>query len=231
MEELTVDGVCRLYRKHGAALAQVREEQLKLRTDNPSMKTQLDDIEAEITYLLLRGRCPETVVEIGTFHGWSTTWILRALRDNGQGELHSFDLVDTCLGNVPDDLAGDRWTFTRGDVRKVRREVMRDADYLFIDADHGARFANWYVDTIFPEVPPGTPVSVHDVFHWRRPKPFSEGSVVLRRLAASGIPFFTAARAKAPSTYRRLTAVKEELGLAAPVRTGQRNPMIFFTMA
>jgi predicted O-methyltransferase YrrM len=33
------------------------------------MKAQLDDIEAEITYLLLRHARPETVVEIGTFHG------------------------------------------------------------------------------------------------------------------------------------------------------------------
>ena len=230
MKETTVDRVSALYREHGAALAQVRKEQLKLRTDNPSMRTQLDDIEAEITYLLLRDRCPETVVEIGTLHGWSTTWILHALRDNGRGRLYSFDLVDTCLDNVPDDVADGRWTFARGDVRKVRREVMRDADYLFIDADHGARFANWYVEDIFPEIQPGTPVSVHDVFHGRRAKPFSEGAVVLRRLAARGIPFFTASRARAPAVHRHLTAVKEELGLADPVWTGRRNPMIFFTM-
>lgn len=73
-------------------------------------------------------------------------------------------------------------------------------------------------------------MSVHDVFHWRRSTPFSEGAVVLRRLAARGIPFFTAARARVPAAHRHLTGVKEELGLADPVWTGRRNPMIFFSM-
>ena len=81
MEAITTDLVTDLYREHRADLARVRHEQLRLRRDDPAMKAQLDDIEAEITYLLLRHARPETVVEIGTFHGWSTTWILRALRD------------------------------------------------------------------------------------------------------------------------------------------------------
>ncbi|MGP3980492.1 hypothetical protein [Streptomyces sp. KR80] len=51
-----------------------------------------------------------------------------------------------------------------------------DTGYLFIDADHGARFAHWYIENVFPAVPAGTPTSVHDVVHGRRPKPFSEGS-------------------------------------------------------
>jgi hypothetical protein len=58
---------------------------------------QLDDVEAELTYLALRDHRPHTVMELGTFQGWSTTWILRALRDNGHGRLHSFDQVDAVL--------------------------------------------------------------------------------------------------------------------------------------
>jgi hypothetical protein len=34
------------------------------------------------------------VVEIGTFHGWSTTWIFQTLRDNGTGHLYSYDVLD-----------------------------------------------------------------------------------------------------------------------------------------
>ena len=55
-------------------------------------------------------------MELGTFQGWSTTWILRALRDNGHGHLHSFDQVDAVLRTVPADLADGRWTFVPGDV-------------------------------------------------------------------------------------------------------------------
>ncbi len=60
MEEITTDLVTDLYREHRADLDRVRHEQRRLRRD---------DIEAEITYLLLRHARPETVVEIGTFHG------------------------------------------------------------------------------------------------------------------------------------------------------------------
>src|SRR5665647_133518 len=64
----------------------------------------LDDIEAEITYLLIRALRPKTLVEISPLGGWSTSWILNAVRDNGCGTLHSFDLVDDSLKTLPPDL-------------------------------------------------------------------------------------------------------------------------------
>jgi predicted O-methyltransferase YrrM len=84
------DHIIRLYRTYAADLDRVREKQRKLLAPPTSLKAQLDDPEAEITYLLLREDRPETVVEIGAFHGWSTTWILQALRDNGTGHLYSY---------------------------------------------------------------------------------------------------------------------------------------------
>jgi hypothetical protein len=83
---IDIDHIVRLYRAYAHDLDRVREEQRKLLAPPTSLKAQLDDLEAEITCLLLPGTRPETVVEIGTFHGWSTTWILQALReDNGTG--------------------------------------------------------------------------------------------------------------------------------------------------
>ncbi|MCD9878427.1 class I SAM-dependent methyltransferase [Streptomyces guryensis] len=38
-------------------------------------------------------------MEIGTFLGWSTTWILQALKDNGTGHLYSYDIVDHVARN------------------------------------------------------------------------------------------------------------------------------------
>ncbi|RJQ74694.1 class I SAM-dependent methyltransferase [Pseudonocardiaceae bacterium YIM PH 21723] len=230
MPEATFEFIAKLYRRYADELAAARSRQQAFLAANPQVKAQLDDIEAEITYLLLREHEPRVVVEIGTFHGWSTTWILQALADNGRGELRSFDIVDHAVHNVPAELAGDRWTFHQGDVRQRTDAIPADTDYLFIDAAHSMRFANWYIDNLFPRVRSGIPVSVHDVFHGRWAKPFTEGPVILRWLSGKQVPYFTASAARARTDYRRLMALKQELGLADPVRTSTHNPMIFFTL-
>ncbi len=228
IEPIDAELVARLYTKHRGGLDEARRAQRALLARNSSMRAQLDDIEAEITYLLLRHVRPEVVVELGALDGWSTSWILRALWDNGSGRLRSYDLVDGALRQVPDELVGDRWSFTRGDVRDVGPDAIADADYLFIDADHGARFARWYTAQLLPVLRSGTPVSVHDVFHQRWARPFGEGRVVLRWLADRGVDCFTASRARAPQVHARLSAVKSYTGLDDPVRPGRRNPMVFF---
>jgi predicted O-methyltransferase YrrM len=213
-----------LYRKYADDLAAVRDEQ---RRRLPGIRAQLDDVEAELTYLRLRELRPATVVEIGTFHGWSTTWLLSALRDNGSGRLLSYDVVDHVLRSVPAELAGDRWTFARGDVRTA--QLPSDIDYLFLDAAHSARFARWYIADLFSRLN-GTPVSVHDVFHGRRPMPFSEGAVLVRWLTERKIDYFTPSARRAPEAFAALLAVKRELGLDEPLRSGRDNPMVFFDL-
>lgn len=221
-----------LYRTHRDALAGARTAQRALLAGGA--KAQLDDVEAELTYLFVRDRAPGTVVELGALHGWSTTWILRALgdcdRDGRHGELHSYDLIDRAARTVPAELADGRWTFHHGDVRGNVGELPDDIDYLFIDAAHTASFAHWYIEHVFPQVPSGTPVSVHDVFHSRRAKPLSEGKVIIAWLADKGVPYFTASPAHAPETYAHLQDVKRELDLDTPVRSPKHNPMIFFRM-
>lgn len=224
--DLTVEAVIRLYEKHLDALTRVRAEQRALH--DSGMKAQLDDIEAELTYLRLREAAPRTVVEIGSLHGWSTTWILRALRDNGFGTLSTFDIVDGAVRNVPADLAGDRWTFVQGDVRTTMSAFPDDIDYLFVDAAHTARFARWYLAEVFPLLRPGTPVSVHDVYHHARPLPLSEGAVVMKWLADRATTSFTASRSAAPDTYERIVRARARLGITEPVHPGRANPMIFF---
>ncbi|AHH94677.1 hypothetical protein GCM10010174_37700 [Kutzneria viridogrisea] len=232
MEPITLGLVTRLYRDYATELATVREEQRELlAARQPGMRAQLDDLEAEITYLLLRELRPDTVVEVGTFHGWSTTWILRALRDNGVGRLLSFDQVDHVLRTVPDELAGQRWTFSKGDVRTKAAEIPAETDYLFLDAAHSGSFARWYLTTVFPTLRAGTRVSVHDVFHGRRPLPFSEGAVLLGWLADRNIDYFTPSAKRAPEHNAALRGLKAELGLAEPVRTSRDNPMVFFDLA
>jgi predicted O-methyltransferase YrrM len=226
---INLDLVSRLYRTHTADLAAVIAEQRALREATPSMVPQLDDLESEITYLLLRHARPARVMELGTFHGWSTTWILRALRDNGTGHLHSFDRVDHVRSTVPAELAEGRWTFHHGDVRALLAEVPRDAGYLFVDAAHTASFARWYLAELFPLVPAGIPVSVHDVFHTRWALPFTEGAVVTRWLGGHGTDWFSASRRHDPDTHHALLALRRDLGVTG-ARDTTVNPMLWFTM-
>ncbi|MEV1293882.1 class I SAM-dependent methyltransferase [Pseudonocardia sp. NPDC049635] len=218
-----------LYRRYADDLAAVIAQQRAFLDTSPTVVPQLDDVEAELTYLLLRHHRPAHVVEIGTHHGWSTTWMLSALRDNGHGHLHSFDLVDHVRRSVPPELARDRWTFHRGDVRDTADEIPADTGYLFVDADHGRRFARWYLANLFPRITRGTPTSVHDVFHLRWARPFTEGAEVLRWLRERDVDWFTAARPAARGTLRLLDRVRAEIGLTG-ARGTATNPMIFFEM-
>jgi predicted O-methyltransferase YrrM len=227
MQDISDQFVGELYVKYADALREVRAEQRARRATG--MRAQLDDIEAEITYLLLREYRPDTVVEIGALHGWSSTWILSALRDNGMGHLHSIDLIDQARRTVPADLAADRWRFVHGDVRTNLGRLPSAIDYLFVDAAHSARFARWYLGRLLPAIAPGTPVSVHDVFHHARALPWTEGATVLGWLRRRGIGYFTASAAHAPQTCATLIELRRELDLAEPVHPGRDNPMIFFS--
>ncbi|MBX7268178.1 class I SAM-dependent methyltransferase [Micromonospora sp. Llam7] len=227
---MTLQHVSYLYHKYQEDLRTVRKEQQEFRTSYPKMKTQVDDLEAEITYLLLREERPATVVEIGSLHGWSTTWILRALRDNRAGALVTHDLIDNARHNVPAELAEGRWTFVPGNARKTLRGHRHSIDHLFIDAAHTAPFARWFVGDLFPTVRAGTTVSVHDVFHRRRPWPVSEGRVVLSWLANNGAGYFTPSRLAAAQVNRELKELKQRLGLLKPIHDGRDDPMLFFRM-
>lgn len=222
--------VSSLYRKYASELAAVIEQQRGFHAANRGRMTpQLDDVEAEVTYLLLRKYRPAAVMELGTFHGWSTTWMLSALRDNGAGHLHSYDKIDNVVRTVPPGLSAQRWTFTRGDVRAGLDAIPRDVGYLFIDADHGRRFGRWYLEHLFPLLPSGIPVSVHDVFHGRKARLWSEGSVVMSWLRERGVSVFSASRRNSPSNFEALNRVRAELGLDG-ARGTTVNPMIYFTL-
>jgi predicted O-methyltransferase YrrM len=228
---IDLDLIVELYEKYAEPLANARNAQRELLAAfRGPIKAQLDDIEAEITYLLIRDTRPDTVVEIGALHGWSASWILRALVDNGAGHLFSYDLIDSSERTVPAELAQGRRTFVHGDVKERWQELESSPDYVFIDAAHSARFARWYLQDLFPGLRSGTRVSVHDVFHFRWPVPMSEGAVLMRHLSGHDVPYFTAAPARARLAYRRLLELRRDLSLDSPVRTSTDNPMIYFTL-
>jgi predicted O-methyltransferase YrrM len=193
---------------------------------------QSDDVENEITYLLIRRFQPQVVVEIAPCGGWSTTWILSALRDAGEGKLASFDVIDDSRRTVPRELGDGRWTFVHGDVRQLAREIPSKIDFLCLDAEHSEPFARWYIDHLFPHLSEGAVVSVDDVFHPALGRSIGAGEArtVLDWLARKEIRYFTAAPSEAPSSYEQIRSLKATLGMAAPIHTATANPAIYFSV-
>jgi predicted O-methyltransferase YrrM len=193
------------------------------------LRPQLDDIEAEVTYLLIREFRPKTIVEIAPSGGWSTSWILRALKDNDYGTLYSYDFNDTSKKTLPSDLTDDRWIFSKGKIQKRMHTLPQAFDYLFMDADHSASFTSWYVQHLFPRLKDGALVSVHDVFHKSQAGfPYEEGTIILQWLQQKKYQFMTFSPAKDRSAYNKIIEVKKELMIDEEIHPSQANPMIFF---
>jgi predicted O-methyltransferase YrrM len=192
---------------------------------------QLDDISCELLYLMVRDTKPNVVVEISPCGGWSTSWILNALHDNGHGKLVSFDVVDYSCRKVPADLAAGIRTFHQGDVQKSEH-LPEKIDFLLMDSDHTAPFAEWYIAEVFPRVRSGGTVIVDDVFHREgTAESGGEGDVVLAWLKERGIDYFQASNHHAPDNCAAVQHSRELRGLNDPiVKTEPCNPAIYFTM-
>jgi len=193
------------------------------------MQPQLDDVEAEITYLLIREFKPKTIVEISPCGGWSTSWILQAIKDNKLGKLYSYDLVDDSTKTIPPDLSKDKWFFIKGDIKENINKLPKKIDYLFMDSNHSADFAQWYIQKLFPKLKSGIPISVHDVFHTADPSSSdSEASVIVDWLKQKRIGYFTASPIKAKTVYDEIMVLKNKLDIAKSIHFSQNNPMLFF---
>ncbi|MGA7862347.1 MAG: class I SAM-dependent methyltransferase [Thermoplasmata archaeon] len=212
-------------------LRSLRRVDRVVRSSSPTLRPSFDDVEAEVTYLLIRNSRPQVVVEISPSGGWSSLWMLSALRDNGTGCLYSYDLVDDATRNIPATLSEQRWMFVRGDVRRAVRRLPRPIDYLFIDSDHSAEFADWYLQNVFPLLSPNAIVSVDDVFRgpddW--PREFGEGQRVLEWLKTHGLAYLSFSPYSFSTKYEQAMRAKSELKMDSPIHTSIVNPCLFFS--
>lgn len=167
-----------------------------------SHRAMFDDIEAEIVCLLLMHTNPSRVHEFSPCWGWSTLYLLNTLdvMKSPSGRVVSYDIEDHCTDTIRSiDTLARRWEFKLGNVETEYPSFTADIDYLFIDSDHSAKFAETYVKELL------TPlltqlrainkkifVSVHDVFH-DNPTPKDEGAVVIQFLNENGIEYFSPA--------------------------------------
>jgi predicted O-methyltransferase YrrM len=225
---IDMDVIVGLYFKHADALRAARQAQRALLTADTRMRPRLDDAEAEICYLLVRELRPARVVEIGADRGWSSSWLLRALADNGYGVLDTYETAGHAPHRIPARLSAGRWRFHHRDVRAAADLDAEHIDHLLVDAVHTRPFAHWYRRHVLNFLRPGTPIAVHDVFH-RSASPSREGRVVLDWLTAHGAPHFTVSAAAAPQEYAELAAAKRLLSLDRVVHRPAPNPMLFCT--
>lgn len=109
--------------------------------------------QGELLYALVRLARPSTLVETGVAHGVSSTFLLQALEDNGNGTLYSIDLPPK--GRMADDfeyqMAGHasgwivpdslrhRWRLILGDSRTELPRLLDRLgviDLFFHDSEH-----------------------------------------------------------------------------------------------
>jgi predicted O-methyltransferase YrrM len=217
------------YERYQGDLRRARTAQLKRSQTRPAMRTQLDDVEAELVYLRVRAAEPAVVVEFGGRDGWSSGWLLRALRDNGSGELFSFAQGGDPWEGVPRELGEGRWHVVGGDPRRSMALAPGRIDYAHFDATAWPGLTHWFLDEVAAGLKPGTPVSVHDVFHHRFELPVGGAAMARRWLRRKRIECFTASPAKAPVVHRQLERIRCGLGFSEVLNPrGGANPTAFF---
>lgn len=221
-----------LYKKYLQQLQSVKRQQQILFSIRNSIGLipQMCDLDAEITYLRIRERKPSTVIEISPGSGWSTSWILHALKDNGNGLLYSYDLVDDSTRVIPRQLSANRWKFYKGDI-KHNLGLLPSTEYLFLDADHSKEFTNWYINNLFPLLDAGTSVSVQGIIKWAHETGWEEESMVLSSwLAEKGIDCMTVSKALVNKGYDEICVARVEIGLDKMIQSSNYNSMIFFNL-
>ena len=246
---ISLEFIWELYERYKKDLINVRKYQRKHYKNNLGPGRSLyGDIECELTYLLLRETSPKTVVEISPYYGWSTSWILHGLRDNGLGHLYSFDqlfdfpgsksspLIELpCLSTLPENLTESRFTLTEGDVRE-QINMPDQIDYLFIDSEHTAEFAKWFIRELFPRITKGSVISVHDiegngynddfladVRYRMKGGENGEDREVLNYLKSSDINFFHSA-----VFLNEIRSIRKSKGIKGTIRNNYESTSLFF---
>jgi len=137
-----------------------------------SRRWAADSLFARLNYLACRLLEPDTVVETGVAYGVSSAFLLRAMKMNGRGLLHSVDLpplrrqYERYWGvAVPAGLR-DRWRLHRGSSRLILPGLLRTTgpiDLFVHDSLHTHRNMRREFDAVWPHLRPGGMLLADDV--------------------------------------------------------------------
>lgn len=126
------------------------------------------NLESMILYAFLRDQKPENVAEVGTEHKSRSSYIIEsALQRNGLPALHIMadfsETIDIARQNLSLKFPTNIKTLSGNFIETYKQQKWDEVDFLFIDADHEQRFAEWYFDYLFPHICEGVPIHVHDI--------------------------------------------------------------------
>jgi len=128
----------------------------------------MDDVNAQSLYWTVRVLQPRRVVESGVANGRSTRAILLAMKRNGEGELHSFDISNDVGAAVEDELRS-RWILhvlpRRRRAQAFQREVsnLTPIDLFLHDSEHTYRWQTMEFRVAWAELRGGGLLASDDV--------------------------------------------------------------------
>lgn len=121
-------------------------------------------------YCCIRFLKPNTLIETGVAHGYSSWIILNALHKNNKGKLYSIDLPNQDTNSnynftetpktgwlVPDALRS-RWEMHLGDAKILLPEILsqlKEIDIFFHDSDHSYEHMKYEFETSHPFIKKG----------------------------------------------------------------------------
>jgi len=143
-------------------------------------------------YAMVRAHKPKIVMECGCGHGWSSQWILHALKNNGVGYLYSFDILhdhiiyarelskdfrDICEfieGDATPSLSCafgmiggiEKYSTMPDSWKDTMGKTLRKvgyADFLFMDGHHNYEFGKWWTTSVIQYLSKGGVIAIHDI--------------------------------------------------------------------
>jgi hypothetical protein len=152
------------------------------------MEGQYDYFDMIVLFSMVDRFAVGNVIECSPHKGWSTSIIQKAMQRRAASH-QSYDIVDyqeRINMDMRRHTLPQQWEFILGDFKKtVDIESVKKADLLFIDSDHSADFAAWYLEEAkLPNLTrKGSLIAIHDIHpEGREPDGFGESPFVLRWL-------------------------------------------------
>jgi predicted O-methyltransferase YrrM len=119
--------------------------------------------------LLIKATRAQSVLEVGTSHGYSALWISLGLEETG-GKLTTIEIVPerVALAKAHVTKAGlsHRVTFREGDAHQIVPTLDGPFDFVFLDADKEGQMD--YFNKLYPKkLSPGGIIAVHNAIRMR----------------------------------------------------------------
>jgi len=148
----TVEKLIPMYRKYKNELAELRKIIDALCPGTKDSACISTDLEMEMHYMRIREGKPRIILEMCSNAGFSTHWILFALKKNGRGRLIGFDFnkKPNITGGL--DLGKERYIHVQGDMYEnfgpTVHPIQAEVDYVYIDGAHNREQGEWFAKNV-----------------------------------------------------------------------------------